>query len=32
MGVGRDAVAIIMGVGRDAVAIITEESGKIPEY
>ena len=31
MGVGRDAVAIIMGVGRDAVAIITEESGKIPE-
>ena len=31
MGVGRDAVAIIMGVGRDAVAIITGESGKIPE-
>ena len=32
MGVGRDAVAIIMGVGRDAVAIITGESGKISEY
>ena len=32
MGVGRDAVAIIMGVGRDAAAIITEESGEIPEY